>query len=62
MKKYGVLSVLGWMLFVFQGFAQVEIMPNLVLTQEFASDKDIWPTFTKGVVHYEAQIMYIYGE
>lgn len=42
--------------------AQTDLMPNLVLTQEFTSEKDIWPTFTKGVVHYEAQVMYIYGE
>lgn len=44
------------------GRAQVELMPNLVSTQEFLTNKDIWPTFTQGVVHYEAEIMYIYGE
>lgn len=42
--------------------AQVKLMPNLVLTQEFQTEKEIWPTFTQGVVHYEAHIMYIYGE
>ena len=48
------------LLFLFLGKlnaeAQVALMPNLVLTQEFTSEKDIWPTFTKGVVHYEAQV------
>ena len=42
--------------------AQVKLMPNFVSTQEFETDKDIWPTFTQGVVHYAAEIMYIYGE
>lgn len=42
--------------------AQIQLMPNFVSTQEFNTDKEIWPTFTKGVVHYEAEIMYIYGE
>lgn len=42
--------------------AQVQLMPNLVSTQEFETEKDIWSTFTQGVVHYEAHIMYIYGE
>jgi hypothetical protein len=43
-------------------FGQVKLMPNLVLTQEFENEKEIWPTFTQGVVHYQAHIMYIYGE
>ncbi|HNW49994.1 MAG TPA: hypothetical protein PKH79_02860 [Prolixibacteraceae bacterium] len=62
MKKY--IFLVGLFLFVgiIGGKSQVKIMPNLVLTQEFFSDKDIYPTFTQGVVHYEAQIMYIYGE
>jgi hypothetical protein len=54
-----VLFLLGGMIRV---YGQVELMPNLVSTQEFVSDKDIWPTFTQGVIHYEAEIMYIYGE
>jgi hypothetical protein len=53
-------------LFLFVGLikvnAQVQVMPNMVLTQEFFSEKDIYSTFTQGVVHYEAQIMFIYGE
>lgn len=62
MKKYILLSVFFVLLTGLKGMSQIEIMPNLVLTQEFQTDKDIWPTFTQGVVHYEAQIMYIYGE
>lgn len=54
------------LIFLFLGnimvFGQVEIMPNLVLTKVFETEKDMWPTFTQGVVHYEADIMYIYGE
>lgn len=45
-----------------KGNAQVQAMPNMVLNQEFFTDKDIYSTFTQGVVNYEAQIMYIYGE
>ena len=61
MRKYIILAVF---LFsgVLRGMTQVPIMPNLVLNKEFNSDKDIWTTFTEGVVNYEAQIMYIYGE
>lgn len=42
--------------------AQVQLMPGFVSTQEFQTDKEIWPTFTQGVVNYAAEIMYIYGE
>ena len=56
------MVVLFLSLGIIKGYGQVELMPNLVSTQEFLTDKDIWPTFTQGVVHYEAEIMYIYGE
>jgi hypothetical protein len=62
MKKYILLVVMILFLGFLKVNSQVPIMPNMVLTQEFFSEKDIWPTFTQGVVHYEAQIMYIYGE
>jgi hypothetical protein len=62
MKKYILLAVLYLFTGILKGNSQVQILQNLVLTQEFLSDKDIWQTFTQGVVHYEAQIMYIYGE
>jgi hypothetical protein len=62
MKKYILLAGLFLTIGILKGTSQVPVMPNMVLTQEFFSDKDIWPTFTQGVVHYEAQIMYIYGE
>lgn len=42
--------------------AQNKVMPNFVLTKVFENDKSIWPTFTQGVVHYEAEVMYIYGD
>jgi hypothetical protein len=62
MKRYMLLAILFLFIGISRGIPQVKIMPNIVLTQEFFSDKDIWSTFTQGVVHYEAQIMYIYGE
>ncbi|MCF8358786.1 MAG: hypothetical protein K9H26_08520 [Prolixibacteraceae bacterium] len=62
MKKYISLSVLFMLFLGINGMSQENIIPNLVLTQEFESEKDIWPTFTQGVVHYQAHIMYIYGE
>jgi hypothetical protein len=62
MKKIIFVVVLFLSLGIIRGNAQVQLMPNLVSTQEFVTAKDIWPTFTQGVVHYEAQVMYIYGE
>jgi hypothetical protein len=62
MKKFILLAALSMIIGILRGTSQVQIMPNMILTQEFFSEKDIWPTFTQGVVHYEAQIMYIYGE
>jgi hypothetical protein len=62
MKKFILLAALSLIIGILRGTSQVTIMPNMILTQEFFSEKDIWPTFTQGVVHYEAQIMYIYGE
>lgn len=62
MKRRIITALLFLGLGIFQGFSQVELMPNFVSTQEFKTDKDIWPTFTQGVVNYEAKIMYIYGE
>jgi len=61
MKKLFFFAVL-FLCIGIGGRAQIQLMPNLVSTQEFLTAKDIWPTFTQGVVHYEAQIMYIYGE
>ncbi|MFA9389759.1 MAG: hypothetical protein ACERKD_08120 [Prolixibacteraceae bacterium] len=62
MKRRILIAVIFLIIVVLKGYGQVELMPNFVSTQEFETSKDIWPTFTKGVVHYEAQIMYIYGE
>jgi len=62
MTKYILLSVLFMLASMTKGFSQVQLMPNMVLTQEFVNEKDIYSTFTQGVVNYEAQIMYIYGE
>jgi hypothetical protein len=62
MRKYILVSALFLIAGMMKGNAQVQAMPNMVLTQEFFSDKDIYSTFTQGVVNYEAQIMYIYGE
>jgi hypothetical protein len=62
MKRYILLSVIFLVAGLLRGVSQVPIMPNMVLNQEFFSEKDIYSTFTQGVVHYEAQIMYIYGE
>jgi len=62
MKKLILLSIFFLSIGILRGTTQVQIMPNMVLTQEFFSEKDIWSTFTQGVLHYDAQIMYIYGE
>lgn len=62
MKRRILTVVLFLSLGILQVAAQVALMPNFVSAQEFKTDKGIWPTFTQGVVHYEAQIMYIYGE
>lgn len=62
MKRRMLVAVLFLLVGIIKGFSQAELMPNFVSTQEFVTAKDIWPTFTEGVVHYEAQIMYIYGE
>jgi hypothetical protein len=62
MKKYILIAFFLMTLGIMKGKAQVELMQNLVLNQEFLTDKDIYSTFTQGVLHYEAQIMYIYGE
>jgi len=42
--------------------AQTELMRNLVLSKNFKTTKEIYPTFTEGVVAYELDIMYIYGD
>lgn len=62
MKKFFLIAFIALALVTMSAKAQTKLMPNLVLTQEFLTDKDIYPTFTQGVVNYEAQIMYIYGE
>lgn len=62
MRRLVLLSALFMLLGMTKSYSQVEIMSNMVLNKEFVSDKDIYSTFTEGVVHYEAQIMYIYGE
>lgn len=62
MRKVVLIAVLFLAVGIIGGKAQVKLLPNLVSTQEFVTSKDIWPTFTQGVVHYEAQVMYIYGE
>ncbi len=62
MRKLSGLMVL----FLFSGisfcFAQVPLVQNMVCSKHFETAKDIYSTFTQGVVHYEAEIMYIYGE
>lgn len=62
MKRKFTIAVLFLLTGAFISNAQTKLMPNLVSTQEFQTSKEIWPTFTQGVVHYEAEIMYIYGE
>ncbi|MDA3879461.1 MAG: hypothetical protein PF436_03650 [Prolixibacteraceae bacterium] len=61
MNKFSLLVVF----IAFHSFlavnAQNKVMPNFVSTKVFENDKSIWPTFTQGVVHYEAEVMYIYG-
>lgn len=42
--------------------AQTELLPNLVLTKNFKTTKEIYPTFTEGVLAYELDVMYIYGD
>jgi hypothetical protein len=62
MKRFIIISF-ALMLFASANIkAQVNLMPNFVLTEVFENEKAIWPTFTEGVVHYAADIMYIYGE
>jgi hypothetical protein len=62
MKKY--IFTLGVLLFAgcIGSFAQVPLIQNMVGSKHFETAKDIYSTFTQGVVHYEAEIMYIYGE
>lgn len=62
MRKYILTALVFQFVLAFGGFAQTALMPNLVDSKQFFSDKDIWTTFTQGVVHYESEIMYIYGE
>lgn len=42
--------------------AQNNFIPNIVCSQKFTEPNDIYSTFTQGIVHYEAPVMYIYGE
>lgn len=62
MKKSLIFIALFSVLANFAVHAQTKLMPNFVSTQEFETEKAIWPTFTQGVVNYSAEIMYIYGE
>lgn len=60
MKKFFLFFALNVM--VICATAQTPLMQNLVCSKSFETAKDIYSTFTQGVVHYEAEIMYIYGE
>ncbi len=62
MKKYIFTVVFFQFIWILGGMAQTTLMPNLVNSKQFLTDKEIYPTFTQGIVHYEAEIMYIYGE
>jgi hypothetical protein len=62
MKKYAFLVVLFLSIGIMKGVGQVKLMPNFVCSKQFETAKDIYSTFTQGVVHYQAEIMYIYGE
>ena len=62
MKRFVFLFIILYFSATIVSNAQVKLMPNFVSTQEFEAERDIWPTFTQGVVHYQAHIMYIYGE
>jgi len=62
MKKYIYSVVIFLALGILKIEAQTPLLPNMVCTKQFQTAKDIYSTFTQGVVHYEADIMYIYGE
>lgn len=62
MNKFFLVFAVMFLAGISGAKAQIKLMPNFVSTQDFETEKDIWSTFTQGVVHYEAPIMYIYGE
>lgn len=62
MRKITFIAVVLLVLFSVTSKGQLNLMPNFVSNQVFETSKGIWPTFTQGVVHYEAEVMYIYGD